>query len=227
VIKSAAQPYYHEGFYWHPRCSGYESHYILAAHTHINKVLEHVPKDQRRVAIQAGGHCGLWAGHLAEHFNSVYTFEPDMDNFWCLMMNVCSWNVFPFRAFLGDEHMTRMFLIGPESGRGQAGLSILHTDPPQQMATDICWGIPTLLVDDLKLDHLDLLCLDVEGYETPALIGATLTIDRCSPIIMTEQTGKVSADGRYFDANTTRKYLEQLDYRQVDQIDKDVIWVRR
>ena len=225
MIKPAAATYYHEGYHWHQRCSGHEPHYILTAQTHIDKVLAYVPAG-RRVAVQAGGHCGLWAGHLAKHFDSVYTFEPDMDNFRCLMMNACLWNVYPYRAFLGDEHMTRMLLIGPESGRGQAGLSILHTDPPQQVATDICWGIPTLLVDDLKLDYLDLLCLDVEGYETPALIGATLTIDRCSPIIMTEQTGKVSADGRDFNATTTRRLLEHYGYKQVDQIDKDVIWAR-
>jgi len=121
--------------------------------------------------------------------------------------------------------------MGAESGRGQAGLSILHTvqldGEPMALTTGVVWGTPTLMIDDLKLNHCDLICLDVEGYETPALIGACQTIEKHSPIILTERTGKMSADGQDYSHETTANLLKAWRYRQVDQIDKDVIWARQ
>jgi len=225
VIKPTDTPYYRDGFYWHSRCTGYEAHYINTAGSHVARVAQHVPAG-RRVAIQAGGHVGLWALQLAHLFENVYTFEPDADNFRCLVLNASLWNIYPYRAMLGNVPGPKMFLIGPESGRGQTGLSVVHTDPQLAVATEVCFDVPTLLIDNLGLYRCDLICLDIEGYETPALLGAEATIKKFSPIIMTERTGKVSADENNYNHETTHRLLMYWGYRQVDQIDKDVIWAR-
>jgi hypothetical protein len=51
----------------------------------IDKILEYCPN--RRVAIQAGGACGVWPWRLAQEFETVITFEPDWVNFQCLSVN--------------------------------------------------------------------------------------------------------------------------------------------
>lgn len=49
--------------------------------------------------------------------------------------------------------------------------------------------IPTVLIDDLKLEDVDLIYLDIEGSEHPALTGGLETIRRCRPVIGLEDKG--------------------------------------
>ena len=39
--------------------------------------------ERRRSVFQAGGCVGVWAKELSKHFRTVYTMEPDPDNFHC------------------------------------------------------------------------------------------------------------------------------------------------
>ena len=49
---------------------------------HIGEILAHVPADRRRVAVQAGGNCGLMVRPLADAFETVLTFEPHPRRFF-------------------------------------------------------------------------------------------------------------------------------------------------
>jgi hypothetical protein len=48
--------------------------------------------------------------------------------------------------------------------------------------------IPMITIDSLGLDDIDLMQLDLEGFEYDALVGARETIERCKPVIIVEST---------------------------------------
>lgn len=147
----------------------------------LPKVLGYVV--DRRVVVQAGGNCGQMVGPLAAEFGVVYTFEPDPRNFVALAVNTASLShVFRFQAALGarDE---RGRLRGLQNG------DRAHPDNCGAWYMSGDGLIPTLAIDDLGLSVCDLLLLDIEGAELPALRGAGETIAHCRPVIVIEDKG--------------------------------------
>lgn len=152
----------------------------------------------RRSAIQAGGHIGIFPKELSALFKRVYTFEPEYQNFQCLVRNADAPNVFQQRAALGAINGGRKLQVQP---RNTGGHQMTH-DPGE---------IPMLRVDDLGLTDCDLLLLDLEGYEFFALLGATQTIMRSRPLIIVEQNKKSRGQG--FQPGAIELLLNSLDYR--------------
>ena len=56
----------------------------------------------KRVVVQAGGNCGLYPKQYGKLFDTVYTFEPDWLNFYCLVRNCPDDNIIKAQACLGD-----------------------------------------------------------------------------------------------------------------------------
>lgn len=128
----------------------------------------------RKIAVQAGGNVGVWAAHLAKHFDQVVTVEPDAVNYRCLQLNVPA-NVVHMLAGLGATPGA----MGLINVAGNAGAHYASADG----------DIPVVTVDSLDLDACDLLCLDIEGQEPHALAGAEQTIRHFRPVIMFEEKG--------------------------------------
>lgn len=126
-----------------------------------------------RVAVQAGGHAGFWPMALARHFAHVHTFEPERALFDCMVRNCTAPNVTMYRHGLGAQCGTVAFKSHISAGSWRVDPEGTHR-------------ITLLTVDTLKLDTLDALCLDIEGYEVEALAGAAETILRCRPVILCE-----------------------------------------
>jgi FkbM family methyltransferase len=161
----------------------------------------------RGVVVQAGGNFGSWPKYFSQHFDRVYTFEPDMTNFYCLSVNVSEQNVFKFNAALGAEHGT-VGLAGTPANCGSIFVS---------GAGDV----PTLKIDDLGLGRCDLIYLDVEGAETVALHGAFNTIDKYRPVVAVESKGRHTR----FDLGAPEDYLAKMGYRVHSRIANDTIMV--
>lgn len=138
---------------------------------------------EKRTAVQAGGNVGLWPRRMAESFRRVITFEPDAVSRECLVKNVPA-NVEVRSEALGET--TRPCDIV----RSSLGSHFVIAGA----------SIPMMPLDALGLTDLDLLQLDIEGYEWHALSGAIQTIERCHPLIQveirgfTEKYGKSDAD---------------------------------
>jgi FkbM family methyltransferase len=166
----------------------------------IDRWLEHVT--DFRACVQAGGNVGVYPRSLAEHFGTVYTAEPDAENFAALKQNVPS-NVVAFQAALGDG--------------GTVGLKTEGLPPLSYHVVDT-GDIPCLRVDDWGID-CGLIALDVEGYELAALKGAAQTIARCHPVIVVE-TGH---EARY--GHSREDMVDWLKgYRLVDRVGRDEVW---
>lgn len=173
----------------------------------------------KRVAVQAGGAYGVWPYALADRgFEWVYTFEPDHLNFACLVRNCNVWaNVIAMRAALG-AHTGTVQVMRDEFEADNAGAGYVSVDPPPA-------GVPLLRLDDLRLKHCDLLCLDVEGFEYWALLGARGTIVRCKPVVMVEAKELPQMRGFHVNAQTAIEWLEAGGYKVVERVHRDVVMV--
>lgn len=174
---------------------------------------------QRKAALQAGGAWGVWPLRLrALGFEKVYTFEPDPDNFQCLSENtkhdpgIMCWN-FALGNHFGFAHIERDEDRKTNAG---AGYVSLHVDGPIVVQT----------IDDMPLDRLDLLCLDVEGFELFALRGAYDTIMHFRPVIMAESKLLPQMASYGVGKEDALDYLKNVcGYRQVDRRGRDSIMV--
>jgi FkbM family methyltransferase len=168
----------------------------------------------RGIMIQAGGNCGFILSTFVDHFDFVYTFEPDTMNFYCLSQNVTADNVFKMQACLGETNGTtrvQPLIDGPQP----------HDIGGVHVAGD--GYLPLIAIDSLNLPGCDLLQLDVEGFELKALKGAVNTINKYKPVICIEVCeGWLN---RYNDSSTgVISFIENLGYTHVRTVGMDYIF---
>jgi len=170
----------------------------------------------RDTVVQAGGNCGVWPRTLAPLFKRVITFEPDSRNFTCLSYNTRDLpNVTPFNYALSDE-VGRGRMFTPDHETDNCGA--LQFIPMEE------GGIPTMRLDSLRVTPCDLLYLDIEGFEIPALRGARETIDRCKPVIALEDKGLSERYG-FKQGDVVDMLRVEHGYRVAQRIHRDVVLV--
>lgn len=167
-------------------------------------VLHHLTR--RGLAIQAGGNVGLYPVALSRYFERVVTFEPDGENFECLVLNTTgAGNIITYRAALGAERSRASIdARGDNAGahRVKAG------DGPLAVFT----------IDDFSLAP-DLIWLSVNGMHRAVLAGAEQTVQRSSPVVIVSET--------HDDDGSARAFLKQRGYAQVAKVpNRDYIMVR-
>lgn len=154
-------------------------------------------KGRTRTVIQAGGHCGLYAKLHACGFERVFTFEPELENFMRLTINCNDTRIIKINAALGDTNDFVSMGIVSYVNTG------MHKVLPKGIYGLIAYSVT---IDSIKPKDVDLIHLDVEGYEYNALKGAVNTIKKYKPLIVVEMTEKV--DKIY-------KLLDTLGYKEV------------
>lgn len=152
--------------------------------------LDHVPSDRRRVALDIGGHVGLWSMHLGRYFDRVVAFEPIPLFRECFELNV--WGAdrtqhknVELRAYgLGDVQQELSLSVEPDNS---GHTHILPTDPDKHIASAEIVNAMICRLDDENFDIVDAIKIDVEGFEPAVLMGAEQTIKKHKPIICMEQ----------------------------------------
>lgn len=132
----------------------------------------------KRVSIDIGGNVGLWSCELVDHFEKVIIFEPVKEFIDCLKLNLRRNNFEIHQVALGNqESSVNMKIVEGNTGH-------THID-----LTSISNG-DTLLkkLDSFNFTNVDLIKIDVEGYENQVLEGAYQTILSNKPVIIVEQT---------------------------------------
>ena len=160
--------------------------------------MDHVK--QFKTVIQAGGNCGMYARFYKNYFEKVYTFEPDELNFYCLDRNCVGDGYVKVKGGLGNT--TQKFTIENNNTKNVGTHKIKDTPGDVQMYR----------IDDMTLEHCDLIHLDIEGYEEKALEGAVETIRKFTPVVVTE-------------ANRGASFLEKLNYKRASRGRMDSIFV--
>ena len=131
----------------------------------------------KNIMIQAGGNCGYLLSNFVPHFKTVYTFEPDPINFYCLNQNVTEQHVIKIQGCLGNNTLpvNTQQLVREGRPHDIGGVHVAGS------------GLtPVFRIDDLNLPDCNLIQLDVEGYEFEALSGAIETIKKYKPVVCVE-----------------------------------------
>lgn len=129
----------------------------------------------QEVAVDAGAHVGIFSDRMVKNFKHVHSFEPDPLNFKCLKKNVGHHpNITLHNKALSDAAGTC------ETVRGQV-------DNSGDVSIDITRGeIPRITLDSLHLQDVGFIKVDTQGHETPIILGARDTIQKCKPILLIE-----------------------------------------
>ncbi len=129
----------------------------------------------RRRAIDIGAHVGLWSRWLVSEFNWVDAFEPIPEHAKLFRRNIDGSNWTLHEMALGaHEGLVGMKSFVSDTGRAH-----------------VCAGEDVKLqrLDNYGFSDVDLIKIDVEGYELPVVIGAEQTLKRNKPIVIIEQRG--------------------------------------
>lgn len=160
--------------------------------------LSFVPMERRRVAVDVGANLGWWAYHLAQNFDFTLCFEPMPLYAECLMLNMPDgrhWQIEPAALGGGFEEEAPFVVDRDRPGRSHLAA--------QAEAGDI--RVPVRTLDSYQLPHLDLLKIDVEGFERNVLFGGKHTIRRYRPMVVLEQLGHEARYGEQ--ANSAGRVL--------------------
>jgi len=164
----------------------------------------------RRVAVDVGAHVGFWSYYLALAFQSVHAFEPADLFAFCFERNVRAKNVVLHRVALGEEEASvRIETVADNTGA-------THVVPAAQ------GSVRMRRLDDYKLENVDLLKVDVEGYERHVLAGARETLGRCKPVVIVEQKDFASRYGE--ERFAAADLLRSLGAEQLGQVVQDLIF---
>lgn len=195
-------------WFWRSDDTNLKTFNILSSETELLEKVKPFLKNNQ-VVVQAGGNCGMQVVKFAEFFQTVYTFEPDPINFYCLVNNLPYENVIKFQCCLGESH--KMISMNP-----------LKDEIGGFYVNENKGNIPTLRVDDLNLSSCDFIQLDVEGYQLFALNGAINTIRRFKPVISIELDWVERYNKSHRDIIN---FLTNLGYEKVDSYTSDHIYV--
>lgn len=166
----------------------------------------------RKICIQAGGNLGVWPKKLSELFETVYTFEPENENWEALQKNL-----------KGVRNViSKKYALG--SSLGTVSVDIVY--PNNSGAHQIKEGgdVEKITIDSLNLKDVGLIQLDIEGSEHDAILGAIETLKTNSPVVVLELKGLGKRYG-HSDEDTI-KILNDLGYRHVKTVKRDWIFVK-
>lgn len=139
-----------------------------------------VPKDRRRHAVDVGAHVGLWSRVLCHYFDGVTAFEPVPDLSLCLAANLEGIdNVDVVDVALSSESTPTLHMTRPGENSGNWAVS------RDGVRSDLVVKAETL--DSYDLVDVDLVKIDVEGWERDVLFGGERTIREYKPIVVVEQ----------------------------------------
>jgi FkbM family methyltransferase len=166
---------------------------------------------RRRVAVDVGAHVGLWSMILCDHFATVVAFEPVFAKHFRRNLERKP-NVLLHEVALSDQPgSVEMEVVGWNSGATHIAKSSAGEGKQ----------IMTARLDDYRLDEVDLIKVDVEGWEFQVLRGAEETMLRSRPVVIFEQKGYEKE--LYGFSNDCVRYMQSLGARVLETKGKDII----
>ena len=179
--------------------------------------------------IDIGAHVGISVLHWAQVFKQVYAYEPMVDHYECFLKNTAHLNnvdVFNYAISNEDKILKGTYRSMKNSGSFQLVTDEWVANKPRKAGT--IYDIPSKRLDSLTFNKVNLLKVDVEGWEFEVLKGAVETIKKHQPVLLIEFTGGNSRKSmRSYDVAEYNALIESLGYYAVSSIDDDTIYLPR
>lgn len=173
----------------------------------LRAAMAHSPR--RGVVVDCGAHVGTWSVHFSRWFREVIAFEPNAENYDCLTANTKALaNVLCCNAALGDAKGSAST---KKHGKNSGCFQLVDGNDFQ-----------VIKLDDFGLMELDLLKIDVEGYEGRVIAGAMEALGRFRPTVVFENNGL--GPKLFNDWVDPAPLLKSLRYKMVKKVQHDEIW---
>lgn len=168
----------------------------------------------RRVAVDMGASYGWMSLAFSAMFDSVHAFEIRRDVANCLIENMWPYpNVLCHPVGLSNQRGTVNFTYNSSTG-------ISKVDDHGEGSAQV------VALDSFQLHSVDLIKMDIEGHELPALMGSIDTVSRCKPILLIE----IHSDRNTRNRDTRHqlfRLLREAGYVLVDTWLRDFIFVHK
>jgi FkbM family methyltransferase len=205
------------GMQWHLHPSEYfQWHHYFAFADAVLETLQHVVHEGDCV-LDIGANIGLYTGIVARKVGvsgRVHSFEPNPPTFQRLTLHVQENgldNVHCHAIALGE---TEQDSVLNDFGGTDSGKSSLRGVDPGKAVAGVSVHVSALdsVVQRLALEKIDVVKIDVEGFEPEVLLGARATIASRKPLICLEWSPNWHA-GREAQAAQALRMLESASYR--------------
>lgn len=170
---------------------------------------------RQRLAVDVGGHVGLWSRVMSYDFYRVVTFEPVALHRQCFEKNCVE--------CLNVE--LRPFAVGASTNKVEINTPYDNTGHSQVLEVADA-TIPMVTLDTQEFgDHIDFLKIDVEGYELNVVRGGEETIRRDRPVIIIEQKPNGNAENFGFKQHDAVNLLKKWGMKEMAVMSGDHIMV--
>jgi FkbM family methyltransferase len=190
-----------------------------------NETLKHVKNF--RNAVDIGAHVGISVHQWAPLFEQVYAFEPMIDHYNCLTKNTAKFpNVKCFNNAMSNQ--SRMLHGAYRTMKNSGSFQLVDDEfVAVNRKNAKIYDIPSKRLDDFALDNVDMIKIDVEGWEFEVLKGAEQTIRRCQPILMVEYThggGRENKSMHTYDIAEYHAFIDSIGYQEIIEHGGDTIY---
>ena len=190
---------------WIPDNDDYFASYFAASDVFEQKNLDIALSFVKKfdLAVDCGAHVGSWSRYMGRRFHTVVAYEPNPENYECLLKNCPQVFIKKYNVGLSDK---------PEKGSLAGGNNTG------------CWHV--VEGDDVELIRLpdfgalDFIKIDVEGYEKKVLMGAEMQLIKYRPVVLIEEKALPHKPLNY----DARHYLESLGFVELARSGRDVIF---
>ena len=178
-----------------------------------NKCLENFLKycesqsKKMRIVIDVGAWCGTWVKAIEPYAKHVIAFEPDKTHFKCLEKN-CTTNC-----------TSRMEAVGSEIGQ----ISLTEDNFTQAKRVNDKGDIRLVTLDSLEYKDVDMIKIDVEGFEMEVLKGASKMLESVQYVMI-----ELNNNSKKYGSNNLQieKHLDSLGFKVLMEYWPDKVFYR-
>ena len=137
-------------------------------------ILETIPS--MKTFVDVGSNVGIWSLPMSKKFRRVVSYEPSKQNIECLRANVPSGIEIREKAVANFSGTADFHQAGKNCGDGKLC----------RPGVGSSYSVPVVRLDDEGIDEIDLIKIDVQGWEYEVLDGAREIIKTQRPWIIFE-----------------------------------------
>lgn len=139
-----------------------------------NQILKTIPN--KRTFVDVGTNVGIWSLPFSKVFETTVSYEPSKQNVECLLANIPSGIDFREKAVANFQGTAEFHQAGKNCGDGKLC----------RPGIDASYTVPVVRLDDENLNNVDLIKIDVQGWEYEVLDGARQVIEHQRPWVIFE-----------------------------------------
>ena len=162
-----------------------------------------------KTVLDVGAWCGTWSNDMSKYADTVHAFEPDALHYECLLKNKKE-NVIPHLCAVGSQK-AKVSLVENEKNFTQEKRVVPEGD------------ILMTTVDSFALENIDLIKIDVEGYEMEVLKGGHKLLENIEFVMI-----ELNNNSKRYGSNNIEieEYLKSLGFKELIKTWPDIVYYK-